>query len=161
MAKGLMTDDISAIRIWMTWWCGISNRWHNRWIHMCTVVAKYGVRDWWFYWLTLSTLQTWYFVKRSLSPIFSVYFRKLLGTPTVVSICQVTDGCWIWSDLEGSVLNLNEVLSQHLYGGTEEDDEDLRAGRNSNQVSPEYKSFGTCLWLSSVFNDVSQSKQFT
>ena len=62
--------------------------------------------------------------------------------------------------MEGSVLDLNEVLSQHLHGGTEEDDEDLRAGRDSNQVSPKYKSFVTCLWISSVFNDVSQSKLF-
>jgi len=63
--------------------------------------------------------------------------------------------------VEGSVLDLNAVLSQHLHGGTEEDDEDQRAGRDSNQVSPEYKSFGTCLCMSSVFNDVSQSKLFT
>jgi hypothetical protein len=63
--------------------------------------------------------------------------------------------------LEGSVLDLFEVLSQHLHGGNEEDDEDLRTGCDSNQVSPAYKPFGTCLWISSVFNDVSQTIHLT
>jgi len=55
----------------------------NKWVHMCAIIAEYGVKDWWFYWLNLSTLQTWYFAKRSLSLFFSVYFRKLSGTPII------------------------------------------------------------------------------
>lgn len=43
--------------------------------------------------------------------------------------------------MDGSVFDIKEVPSGNLHGGTEENDEDLRTSRDSNHISPEYKSF--------------------
>jgi hypothetical protein len=59
-----------------------------------------------------------------------------------------------WKDMEGDSHDLIEVLTQSLFGGTDENNENLRCDeQDSNQAPPEYKSTALPLDQPVLFSD--------